>query len=125
MSLDGYWASHIGFGSESGNVPVALTKGSEDLLLINLVAPLIYSHSASIGDFERAEQAFSLWMELDPEKNTYVRQWQNMGLECRDAMHSQALLHLRKSYCDAGRCLECRFGHTLLRKTIKDNSRCR
>lgn len=122
MDLDGYWATHLQFGAESGHVPVALSKGSEDLLLINLVAPLLYSYNAYIGDLESAEGAFRLWMDLDAEKNTFIRQWNVAGVACKDAMHSQALLQLRKGYCDMGKCLDCRFGHRLLRNTIK---RCR
>lgn len=119
MDLDGYWETHAQFGAETGRAPKSLSKNSEDLLLINLVAPLIYSHCAHLGDYDKAEQAFALWMQLDAESNTYIRQWKGAGIECRDAMHSQALLQLRKCYCDPGRCLECRFGHSLLRNTIK------
>ncbi|MDE6257388.1 MAG: DUF2851 family protein, partial [Muribaculaceae bacterium] len=119
MDLDGYWETHAQFGAETGRAPKSLSKNSEDLLLINLVAPLIYSHCAHLGDYDKAEQAFALWMQLDAESNTYIRQWKGGGIECKDAMHSQALLQLRKCYCDPGRCLECRFGHSLLRNTIK------
>ncbi|MDE6682693.1 MAG: DUF2851 family protein, partial [Muribaculaceae bacterium] len=119
IDLAGYWIDHIQFGAESGSAPVALSKGSVDLLLINLVAPLIYSHCAYVGDLEGAECSLSLWMTLDPERNTYIRQWQKSGIPCKDAMQSQALLQLRKSYCDMGRCLECRFGHSLLRNRIR------
>ncbi|MDE5790341.1 MAG: DUF2851 family protein [Muribaculaceae bacterium] len=122
MELSGYWENHIQFGSEVEKAPVSLSRGSEDLLLINLVAPLIYSHCAFIGDLEGADCALSLWMDLDAEKNTYIRQWEKAGLPCKDAMHSQALLQLRKCYCDLGKCLECRFGHSLLRNKVK---RCR
>lgn len=119
MDLDGYWETHAQFGAETGRAPKSLSKNSEDLLLINLVAPLIYSHCAHLGDYDKAEQAFALWMQLDAESNTYIRQWKGAGIGCKDAMHSQALLQLRKCYCDPGRCLECRFGHSLLRNTIK------
>lgn len=119
MDLDGYWKGHHRFGSETQKAPVSLTKGSEDLLLINLVAPLIYAYSAHTGDYVKGEQAFSLWIDIDAEHNTFIRQWQACGIKCEDAMHSQALLQLRKTYCDAGRCLDCRFGHSFLRKTIK------
>lgn len=118
MSLEGYWENHIQFGSDESKVPVALSEGSVDLLLINLVAPLIYAHSASVGDYEKGERAFNLWMDLRAERNTYIRQWDSYGVKSKDAMHSQALLQLRKKYCDSGKCLDCRFGHYLLRKSI-------
>ena len=122
MELDGYWKTHTQFGIEADRVPVGLSRGSENLLLINLVAPLVYSYCAYVGDLEGAESALSLWMDLESEKNSYIRQWENTGIKCKDAMHSQALLQLRKNYCDMGKCLECRFGNYLLRNSI---SRCR
>lgn len=117
MSLEGYWETHSVFGGEEYKARVGLSSGSVDLLLINLVAPLLYAHASSIGEFERGEDAIRLWMELAPERNTYIRQWEAAGIKCEDAMHSQALLHLRKNYCDKGRCLDCRFGHQFLRKS--------
>lgn len=122
MELDGYWLSHSRFGSDEGRAPAALTRGSVDLLLINLVAPLLYAHSAYMGDYEKGEGAFNLLADLPAEQNMYIRQWRACGIDCKDALESQALLQLRKCYCDEGRCLECRFGHTLLRKTVSGRS---
>ena len=118
MDLDGYWKEHVQFGTDAGTAPVRMTKGSVDLLLINLVAPLVYAHCGSVGEYERGEKVFDILMELPPEQNTYIRQWSQSGIKCEDAMHSQALLQLRKAYCDENRCLECRFGHALLRKSV-------
>jgi len=38
-----------------------------------------------------------------------------LGLENRHAWDSQALIELKKAYCDARRCLECAAGNSLLR----------
>ncbi|MDE6716953.1 MAG: DUF2851 family protein, partial [Muribaculaceae bacterium] len=119
MDLDGYWLTHSAFGADSGRAPGRLSESSVDLLLINLVAPLLYAHSASVGDIEKSEEAFSLWTDLPPENNRYIKQWKQWGFRCDDAMHSQGLLQLHRNYCDEGKCLECRFGHSLLRKSVK------
>ena len=57
-------------------------------------------------------------MELPPENNTVTRGWKVFGLSSKDAAQSQALLYLRKEYCDKNKCLYCRFGHYLLRKAV-------
>lgn len=56
-------------------------------------------------------------------KNMYVSQWKQSGFDCNDAMNSQALLQLRKQYCDAGRSLECRLCHWLLRSKERNLQR--
>lgn len=118
--LDGYWLTHSDFDREQLAGAEALGSGSIDLLIINLVAPILYAHGAAHGDAESAGRALELWRRLPPEKNMFVRQWKQLGLDCDDAMRSQALLQLRKQYCDAGRCLDCRLGHWLLRAKVNN-----
>lgn len=118
-NLEGYWANHIGFGAEMAPAPVALSEASIELLIINLVAPLIYAHCRSTGDYERAEDAFNIWRDLEPEKNAIIRSWNTSGIKAEDAAQSQALLWLRKNYCDRRKCLDCRFGHAMLRESMK------
>lgn len=117
--LDGYWLNHSDFDRESSSGAAALGHGSVDLLVINLAAPMLYAHAAAHGDPAAAERGLELWRSLPPERNMYIREWNHAGLECGDAMRSQALLQLRKQYCDAGRCLGCRFGHWMLRTKVK------
>ncbi|GFI39275.1 hypothetical protein IMSAG025_01439 [Muribaculaceae bacterium] len=101
----------------------ALGQGSVDLFLINLAAPILYAHGAAHGDMEKDEAELELWKKLPAEKNMYVRQWKQSGFDCNDTMNSQALLQLRKQYCNAGRCLECRLCHWLLRSKERNLQR--
>lgn len=117
--LEGYWVNHAGFGAETAPAPTALSEASIELLLINLVAPLIYAHGRFTGDYDHAETAIDIWRELEAEKNAIIRGWHASGIKAKDAAQSQALLWLRKNYCDRGKCLECRFGHSMLRESIK------
>lgn len=116
FDLEGYWLSHSDFDLEARFSSSRLSEASIDLLLINFVAPLFYTFGSSRGDCELAEKALDILSSLQPEKNTVIRMWTGYGLECRDAMRSQALLHLRKEYCDRRKCLDCRIGHSLMRR---------
>lgn len=120
--LTGYWSDHYGFGSEEKSAPRALGEKSLDLLMINLVAPLIYAYSGFNSDYEGAEKGLDLWAALPPENNTYIRRWTSVDIKPSDAMQSQALIQLSKQYCDRHRCLDCRFGHSLLRKVTAQHS---
>jgi hypothetical protein len=42
--------------------------------------------------------------------------WQECGLEVRSAGDSQALIQLKKEYCDKKDCLRCRIGYEYLKK---------
>ncbi len=116
LHLDGYWKDHFSFDVESRPFADTMSARSLDVLLINLAAPLYYAYGASIGNPDFAEKGLDLLNELPPENNSIVRQWQSLGLKAASAARSQALIHLRREYCDSRKCLYCRFGHLLLRK---------
>lgn len=114
--LDGYWLTHSGFDLPGSRLPETLSAANLNLLMINFVAPVVYAYGASRGNPDLAERGLDIWTDLRPENNTYIRQWQRAGIVCESASDSQALLQLRREYCDHNRCLECRFGHALLRE---------
>lgn len=115
--LDGYWIDHCGFGPQSGAVrmPASLSQTSRELLIINVAAPFYFAHSRLTGNYELAERGANMLTRLKAERNTIIQSWQACGFKADNALRSQALLHLRTEYCDRNRCLDCRFGHYLLR----------
>lgn len=116
VELDDYWHSHYTFDTDERFISDRLSTSSINIILINLVAPMIFAYSAKIGDPSLSESAIDILMGLPPENNSIIRQWKILGLNSDNAMRSQALLHLRKEYCDGRKCLYCRFGCYLLRK---------
>ena len=115
-----YWLHHTRFGQPESEVPIAstLSRSSKEIILINVMAPFYYAYGAFTGNSEMAEKGQDLLRDLNAEKNSILNLWQNHGLKATTAFESQALLQLRKNYCDRSRCLECRFGHYLLRATV-------
>lgn len=114
--MDPYWENHYDFDVAAAKLPLTLTQGNRRLLLINFVAPMLYTYGAMHGDLEMTERAMRFWDSGQAENNRYTRHWEKSGIVCRNASDSQALIQLSKEYCECGRCLECRFGHLLLRK---------
>lgn len=115
VSLKGYWKNHFSFDTDARNVSETLSKSTIDLLTINLVIPLIYAYSSRTGAYEDGEKALTLLTELPPENNTFVREFKGLGIKVNDAAASQAVIQLKKNYCDTRKCLYCRFGSYFLR----------
>ncbi len=113
-----YWQNHHNFDIESPRQPARLSKASVDLMLINFAAPLVAAVARRQGDPEMGEDAMSIWYGLPPERNTYISQWARAGIPAADAADSQALIQLRREYCDRMRCLDCRFCNALLRRSL-------
>ena len=115
--LDGYWHTHFSFDTEIRTQSDSLSQSSITLLLINVVAPLLYTYGTMRGEPELSEMGIDLLSLLPAETNSITRDWQQCGLQAKDALRSQALIQLRKEYCDRRKCLYCRFGHQLLRRS--------
>lgn len=116
--VEPYWSRRLTFGGD-GQVearPSMLSDASVNILLINVVAPLMYAYALLHCNHEMREAAFGLLLSLPPERNSHVRAWQSLGFKTRDAAESQALIQLRKEYCDRHDCLRCRFAHHILRR---------
>ena len=118
--IDQYWSRRFTFGPDcqSEANPPSLSEASISVLLINVAAPLLYAYAILHSDHEMKEAAISLLTGLPPERNAIIRSWQQLGLTAKDAASSQALIHLRKEYCDKNECLRCRFGNRILRNEI-------
>ena len=54
--------------------------------------------------------------QLKAEDNHIVRMWRECGLKVENAGDSQALIQLKKQYCDRKDCLHCRIGFEYMRK---------
>lgn len=114
-----YWKTHHSFDTDEGKgCGNTLGPQSIDLLLINVASPIFYAYGSMTGNYDLAEKGHDILRALASENNSITRRWKSLGIEADDATRSQALIHLTRQYCDEGKCLFCRFGHALLRKTI-------
>ena len=62
------------------------------------------------------DKATCLLTQLPPENNYIIRQWRGCGLTVASAADSQALIQLKREYCDRADCLRCRFGYEYLKQ---------
>ena len=63
------------------------------------------------------DRAFDFLEQLKAENNYITRLWLQVGLPIETAGDSQALIQLKKEYCDKKDCLRCRFGYEYLKRS--------
>ena len=114
IELSGYWTTHYSFGKPSPGAGRALSSGSIDIVLINTVAPLYYARGEMTDDYGMTDRAIALLEDIRPEHNSIVTMFKAAGIKCDDALTSQALIQLRRNYCEPRKCIYCRLGHRLL-----------
>lgn len=115
-----YWETHYTFGSTSCKTRKRLSEASLDLIIINTAVPMLFAYGRHRHDDTLCARAFDLLTQLKPENNHIVRLWEQCGLKAENAGDSQALIQLKRMYCDRKDCLRCRFGFEYLKRRHAD-----
>lgn len=112
-----YWETHYAFGEASPRSSKRLGKTTRQLLVINTLAPFLYAYGHYKGEEHLCQRAVELLESIKAEDNRIIRAWELCGLKVNSAADSQALIQLRRAYCDVHKCLSCRFGYEFLKRT--------
>lgn len=112
-----YWQNHYRFGKSNHQKTKKMGLSFVHLILINSIIPYAFVYGRFKNDSDSEEKALQ-WLEQIPaEKNTITRHFTDLGVKATSALHSQALIQLKKNYCDWQRCLHCAIGHQILNQS--------
>lgn len=111
-----YWETHYTFGSESTKSTKNISASSINLLIINTAVPMLFAVGRHRQREELCDRAFDFLEQLGAERNHIITMWKECGLEVSTAGESQALIQLKKEYCDRKDCLRCRIGFEYLKR---------
>ena len=109
-----YWKRHYLFAHESPTSDKKLGAQSINVILINTVVPFLFCYAQQKNNQQLKDKALQLLEQLPSERNAIITAWQKLGINSASAYDSQALLQLKKQYCDDKKCLRCRIGHKVL-----------
>lgn len=110
-----FWKSHYTFSKTSKSANKKLTKSFIDLLLVNTILPLKFSHAKSQGK-PSEEAVFDIIKSIKIEKNSIVDKFLTLKEIEKSAMTSQGLIQLKTEYCNKNKCLQCAIGSHLISK---------
>lgn len=112
-----YWQVHFRFNTPPSSFQhKGLSDNMLDILLINTVAPLFFAWGRKHGQPECTDKAIRILERIKAEKNSIVDLFVKAGIKVEHAGDSQALIQLRKCYCEQNKCLYCRIGFRLLKR---------
>lgn len=83
-------------------------------IIINSIVPVLFAHALNKHNNTLKEKALNFLMALSPEQNAITRQWKACNVTNTNALHSQALIHLKNNYCNNKLCLNCAVGVKML-----------
>ena len=122
VELSGYWSSRYSFNTSESGSTRGLSDNSINTLIINAVVPTIYAYGKLCGNEDACSRAIEMLQSLKAERNSIVELFTRAGIECKDAFASQALIQLRRNYCETRKCLYCRIGHRMLARHARNNN---
>ena len=110
----GYWLTHYGFRAVSDAKKKAVGKNAADIILINTVIPTLFAYGKYTNRPEYCEKALRFLEEIAPESNNIVNFFCRAGISVKNAGDTQALIQLRREYCEKKKCLYCRIGYRVI-----------
>ncbi len=114
LRINPYWDNHYRLGKTSAGVSPQLGQEAINNLLINTVAVMIFSYGKYIDDESLMRRAVDILENLPFETNHITRRFKEIGIMRGNADRSQALLQLKKSWCDKKNCLFCAVGAKII-----------
>jgi len=111
-----FWKTHYRFENSSSPKNKQMSRQSIDILLINTVVPMLFAYSEKRKNVSLKDAALTILEQLPPEKNAIITNWNAVGISTNSAAETQALIQLKKNYCDLKKCLHCRIGHKIVAK---------
>lgn len=109
-----YWSHRCSFGAAGERNIGSMSRSSAMVMVVNVAAPLMMAYGIAHSDMRLADRAVALLQSLPAERNSVVEMFAGAGIKARDAFTSQALIQLRRAYCERRKCLYCRIGHRML-----------
>lgn len=109
-----YWQTHYTFGKSSAKKTKYPGEASINVILINTVAPILFAYGKKNNIEKYCSRALSILEKLKPERNSLVTEFMKQGINPLNSADTQALIQLRKEYCDKRKCLYCKVGYQIL-----------
>lgn len=109
-----YWQTHYVLGKSSDRKSKYVGDSSLDVILINTIIPILFAYGKHLSDESYCDRALSFIEQIKPESNSIIKSFASYKLIAENAYDTQALIQLRKEYCDKRKCLFCRIGYQML-----------
>ncbi|MCG8581324.1 MAG: DUF2851 family protein [Bacteroidales bacterium] len=117
IKVSDYWQNHYSFDSRpSKTSDKLLGKQSRLRIIYNTIIPYLFIYSAKHNNEAQKEKIIDYLYQQPAEKNKIIENWAAIGILAKNEAQAQALLHLKKNYCDHNKCLNCHIGHKVLCK---------
>ncbi|MFT3680626.1 MAG: DUF2851 family protein [Ferruginibacter sp.] len=115
ITANDYWHYHYCFDEPTAFKKKTIGMQMVNSIITNTIVPVLFAYGHHHKEAIYRERAFKLLEEMIAEKNVITNGFAALDVENKNAFDSQALLQLKKHYCDPKCCLACAIGNKLLK----------
>ncbi|MDD3741527.1 MAG: DUF2851 family protein [Bacteroidales bacterium] len=119
VEVSDYWRTHFVFGKQVNKTNVKLGISTFNTIAINTIAPIAFYYYKNYKVNNNLEKIIDWMIQIKAEDNRETRIWKSLNIIPKNAYESQALLNLKRNYCDKFKCLECVIGNEILKELNK------
>src|SRR5690606_18266695 len=116
LSVNEYWLDHYRFGQPCAKHRGVIGSATAKTIFINSICLLLFAYGKRYDDVELMNQCFERLSRVGAERNSIINRYRTLGIEVSSAVETQALKHLKTTYCDNKRCLDCEIGLQIIKK---------
>ena len=120
-----YWESHYRLSKRADRVSNQLGDDSINSILLNTIVPMIFSYGKYTINENLVSHSVDILENLPFETNSLTAMFKNIGVKAGNAGTSQALIQLKKSWCDRKKCLNCAVGAKIINSDQNDTTHSR
>lgn len=117
VTANDYWHYHYRPDEPALFKPKKPGEQMMNNIIINTIVPIVFAFGDFYGKSFYKDKGLAWLGEISAENNSITRNFTEAGLTCKNAVDSQSVLELKKTYCDQRRCLDCAVGNALLKRT--------
>lgn len=110
-----YWNTHYILGEATSEHKTHLGENSIHNIIINTIVPILFSYGIEKNEEKYKDISLEYLQKCYPDINKHNEIFEDLGIPIKNAMYSQALLHLKKNYCIQKMCLNCAIGNEILK----------
>ena len=86
-----------------------------DNIILNAIIPLQFAYAHFHSHIKDKEHLLNSMMQMKPELNDVILSYKRLGINIHSAFDTQALLQLKKCYCEKVLCMHCAIGNHILK----------
>ena len=115
LPVNPFWLNHYHFNKKTTNVNLQMGKSSIANIMVNTLSLFLFAYGKAIDNNIYQDRALALLENLPAERNAIIDKYLAAGLSIQNAFSSQAILQLKKMYCQEKKCLNCGIGTRILK----------